>query len=115
MPDFVYKVADGKSFEAARQRGVYAGAPIDLADGFIHLSTAEQLAETLRLHFKGQGGLLLAAVDTSKLGEGLHWEPSRGGALFPHFYGKLEMSAVAWTEAIAVDEEGNCTLPARLG
>jgi len=115
MPDFVYKVADDQSFNAARQSGIYTGAPIDIADGFIHLSTAEQLAETLRLHFKGQGGLVLAAVDTRKLGDNLRWEPSRGGALFPHLYGKLDLSAVTWTEAIEVDEDGNCTLPTRLG
>jgi uncharacterized protein (DUF952 family) len=111
----VYKVADALEFAEAQAEGIYAGAPVDLKDGFIHFSTALQLPETLRLHFRGRRGLVLAAVRTADLGEALRWEPSRGGALFPHFYGTLQMSAVAWTEGIDVDEDGHCALPDRLG
>ena len=111
MPDFVYKVADDQSFNAALQSGVYPGAPIDLADGFIHLSTSGQLEETLRLHFKGKGGLVLAAVDTSKLGDSLRWEPSRGGALFPHLYGALRMEEVHKLETLPLGPDGRHVFP----
>ena len=114
-PATIYKIADAGEFADARDEGIYAGAPIDLQDGFIHFSTAGQLAETLRLHFRGRRGLVLAAVDTAGLGDQLRWEPSRGGALFPHLYGALEMASVLWTEGIDVDEDGNCRLPDRLG
>ena len=115
IPAHIYKVADAAEFAEAEAEGIYAGAPIDLKDGFIHFSTALQIAETIRLHFKGQSALVLAAVRTSDLGDALKWEPSRGGELFPHLYGNLEMKAVEWTEGIDVDEDGNCKLPARLG
>jgi uncharacterized protein (DUF952 family) len=114
-PDHVYKIADAAEFAEAQDEGIYAGAPIDLKDGFIHLSTAAQVAETIKLHFKGHHDLLIAAVRTADLGDALKWEPSRGGALFPHLYANLEMAAVDWVEAIEVDDDGNCTLPDRIG
>lgn len=114
-PTTIYKIAEAGDFAAARDDGIYAGAPLDLQDGFIHFSTAAQLAETLRLHFKGRRGLVLVAVATAGLGDQLRWEPSRGGALFPHLYGNLEMSSVLWTEGIDVNEDGYCRLPDRLG
>ena len=114
-PQYIYKVADATAFARAQAAGTFEGAPIDLRDGFMHFSTAAQLAETIRLHFRGRHDLVLAAVRTAALGDRLRWEPSRGGALFPHLYGPLELSAVAWVEGIDVDEDGNCQLPARLG
>lgn len=90
----VYKIAPRPLWEAARAAGVFAGAPVDHADGFIHFSTAEQARETAARHFAGQDDLLLVAVDAEALGEALRWEPSRGGALFPHLYGPLPLSAV---------------------
>ena len=114
-PDLVFKIADAAEFADAQNEGIYAGAPIDLKDGFIHLSTAGQVAETLKLHFKGRHDLVLAAVRTADLGEALKWEPSRGGALFPHLYANIEMAAVDWVEGIEVDDDGNCTLPDRIG
>jgi len=114
-PEFIYKVADAQEFTEAQQDGIYAGAPVDLEDGFIHFSTAAQLPETLRRHFAGQQDLTLAAVRAADLGHALRWEPSRGGDLFPHLYGNLEMGAVAWTAPIRVDDDGNCKLPDRLG
>jgi uncharacterized protein (DUF952 family) len=79
--------------------GAFAGAPVDLADGYIHMSTAEQLDETLSKHFAGQTGLVVASIDLDTLGDALKWEPSRGGALFPHYYGKLPLSAVVATSS----------------
>lgn len=111
-PDLIYKIATGASFAPARLSGRYAGMPIDAADGYMHFSTALQLAETLRLHFKGQADLVLLAVRAADLGNALVWEPSRGGQLFPHLYGApLDLAAVEWEEAISVDDDGACILP----
>jgi uncharacterized protein (DUF952 family) len=73
---------------------VFAGAPVDLADGYIHLSTADQLQGTLDKHFADQSGLVIAEIDLGLLGDTIRWEVSRGGALFPHIYGPLPLSAV---------------------
>lgn len=111
-PELIYKIASSTSFAPARLEGRYAGMPIDAADGYMHFSTAAQLGETLRLHFKGQANLVLLAVRADALGDGLVWEPSRGGQLFPHLYGgSLDLSHVAWEEPISVDADGHCTLP----
>ncbi len=110
-PEFVYKIATASGFAPAALSGHYAGMPVDAQDGFIHLSTAAQLPETLRLHFRGRGDLVLIAVRTTDIADHLRWEPSRGGDLFPHLYVPLPLSAVAWTAPIAVGEDGSCTLP----
>jgi len=88
-----YKILTAAQF-AALQAGLFEGAPVDAADGYIHLSAAEQVAETLARHFAGQSGLVIAAVDLAALGDAVRWEVSRGGALFPHLYGRLTMEAV---------------------
>ncbi len=88
-----YKILTSAEF-AALQAGRFEGAPVDIKDGYVHLSTAAQVAETLERHFAGQRDLVIAAVDLDALGEALRWEPSRGGALFPHYYGRLTMDAV---------------------
>lgn len=111
-PDFVYKVVPEAIYRAETRGGVFAGAGIDKADGYIHLSTAAQLGETLSLHFRGQGDLLLIAVRTRDLGAALLWEPSRGGQLFPHLYGPLPLAAVAWTAPVSVAPDGEVDLPA---
>jgi uncharacterized protein (DUF952 family) len=85
----VYKIVDASAWEAAIRAGTFVGAEIDLKDGYIHLSTAAQAAETARLHFAGRDGLLLIAIDAKALGDALKWETSRGGDLFPHLYGPL--------------------------
>jgi uncharacterized protein (DUF952 family) len=110
-PELIYKIASREVAEASRADGTFTGMPVDTADGYLHFSTAGQLAETLRLHFKGQGNLVLMAVRTADLGDALRWEPSRGGALFPHVYGPLPMSAVVHEAPTAVDADGNCPLP----
>ena len=110
-PDLIYKIATAETLAAADAAGTFTGMPIDVADGFIHFSTASQLAETLRLHFKGQKGLALFAVRVADLGSALVWEPSRGGALFPHVYGTFPMTAVVWRGSVDVGEDGSVVLP----
>ena len=80
--------------------------PIDRADGFIHFSTAEQAAETAAKWFAGRRDLTLAAIDADALGEDMRWEPSRGGALFPHLYAALPMSAVVWSRPLPLGPDG---------
>ncbi|MBZ0141337.1 MAG: DUF952 domain-containing protein, partial [Pseudorhodoplanes sp.] len=86
----IYKICPAALWRQAQQDGIFRGAPVDLADGFIHFSTAAQVGETAAKHFAGQGELLLIAVDTERLGGALKWEPARGGALFPHLYAPLD-------------------------
>lgn len=106
MTSVAYKLADRAEWEAARPAGVYAGSAVDRADGYIHLSTADQLAETARRHYRGRRDLVLAAVDLTDLGPALRWEASRGGALFPHLYGDLPMTAAREARALDVDDDG---------
>ncbi len=91
-----YKVFTADEW-AAFNAGTFQGSPIDKADGFIHLSTASQLTETVDRHFSAQSGLVIAAIDLTALGDAVRWEPSRNGQLFPHVYGHLvPKSAIAW-------------------
>lgn len=111
-PEFIYKITTASAFAPARLSGTFAGMPIDLDDGYMHFSTASQLAETLRLHFRGQRDLLILAIRAAELGDKLVWEPSRGGELFPHLYGApLDCRTIAWEEPVSVDDDGGCTLP----
>lgn len=93
-PTLAYKIIDAADWDAAQVAGAYAGSAVDLADGYIHMSTADQLAETAQKHYAGRTGLVLLTVDLEALGPDLVWEPSRGGALFPHLYASLPVSAV---------------------
>lgn len=102
----IYKIATRTQWEAARAAGVFHGAPIDLADGYIHFSTATQVAETLAKHFSGQRDLLLIAVDADGLGADLRWEVSRGGALFPHLYAPLPVAAAVRIDDLQLDADG---------
>jgi uncharacterized protein (DUF952 family) len=106
----IYKIATVEQWRAAEVTGVFHGAPIDLADGFIHFSTAAQVAETLAKHFAGQRDLLLIAVDAEQFGDELRWEVSRGGQLFPHLYASLPVSAARRITAIALDADGRHVL-----
>ena len=94
MSQPIYKICPRALWQAAEKVGRFDGAPVDLADGYIHFSNGEQARETAARHFAGMDDLLLVAVDAEALGEKLRWEPSRGGALFPHLYGSLPTSAV---------------------
>ena len=97
----IYKICDAPTWRAAERAGEFAGAPVDLADGYIHFSAADQIAETAAKHFAEQRDLVLVAVDADALGSALKWEPSRGGALFPHLYGELGLDAVLWSRPLA--------------
>ena len=92
----VYKILRAGEWEALLTAGETPGAPVDLADGYVHLSTAAQLPETAARHFAGEDGLTLLALEEDALGDALRWEPSRGGALFPHLYAPLRLADVAW-------------------
>ena len=102
----VYKIVATDEWAKAGAAGVFTGASVDRADGFIHFSTAQQAPETAAKWFAGRGDLTLAAIDADALGADLRWEPSRGGALFPHLYGPLPMSAVVWSRPLPLDEDG---------
>ncbi len=106
MTDVAFKLVDREEWELARLDGAYAGSAVDLQDGYIHMSTSAQLAETARRHYAGRGDLLLVAVDLTVLGEALKWEASRGGDLFPHLFGALPLSAAREERALSVDEDG---------
>lgn len=99
MENTVFKICGNTEWQAAEATGVYSGNDDDIRDGFIHLSTQSQVAGTLEKHYAGRTGLLLVAIDTEALGPDLKWEPSRGGALFPHLYGPLPLSAVVGVSA----------------
>jgi uncharacterized protein (DUF952 family) len=92
----IFKVCGREDWAKARAEGVFKGSAVDLADGYIHFSTATQLAGTLAKHFTKRDGLILAAVDEMRLGGALKFEPSRGGDLFPHLHAPLSMADVAW-------------------
>ena len=107
----VYKICPRALWNQAERDGVFRGAPVDRADGFIHFSTAEQVRETAAKHFAGASDLVLVAVAAEQLGAALKWEPSRGGALFPHLYGPLRLTAVRWVQALLLDDDGRHVLP----
>lgn len=107
----IYKIAEAEAWAAAESLGRFEGAPIDLADGYMHFSTAAQLAETAAKHFAGRDGLVLVAVDADALGDALVYEPSRGGALFPHLYAPLPVSAARTVRPILRDADGRAILP----
>ena len=114
MTEPVYKILRAEEFAEASRRGLFQGSADDLRDGFIHLSTGEQLKGTLEKHFAGDGELMLLALDASMLGQQLRWEPSRGGALFPHLYAPLPLASVLWVERLSLGDEGVHRLPAAL-
>lgn len=111
MAGIVYKIVTVAQFMAARGEGRFAGSPDDLRDGFIHLSAAHQLEGTLAKHFARQDGLVLLALDASRLGPALKWEVSRGGELFPHLYAPLDLAALLWAEPLGLGPDGRHVLP----
>ena len=102
----VYKILGADAWAAARTDGVFAGSPVDLMDGFIHLSDAAQAPQTARLHFRGQPDLIILQIRADSLGEALRWEPSRGGQLFPHLFAPLRPDQVTRSWAAPLDDEG---------
>ncbi|MEQ1510257.1 MAG: DUF952 domain-containing protein [Sphingopyxis sp.] len=97
MTSTAFKILTAEQWAQFQLEGVFRGAPIDVADGYIHMSTAAQCDETLAKHFAGQSGLIVAEINLSGFGDALRWEVSRGGALFPHLYAPLPMRAVMGT------------------
>lgn len=95
-PMLIYKILRSPEWADLRAAGQSAGAPVDVADGFVHLSTLDQAPETAAKHFAGEDGLMLLAVEADPLGADLKWELSRGGAEFPHLYRELRMADVHW-------------------
>ncbi|MEL6373266.1 MAG: DUF952 domain-containing protein [Pseudomonadota bacterium] len=106
----VYKITTVQAWDAASHAGRYDGNADDARDGFIHLSTGEQVAGTLAKHYAGAGDLLLIAYAATDL-NALRWEPSRGGALFPHQYGTLDPAQARHVLTLAADGQGGHTLP----
>lgn len=111
MSESIFHMCRHEEWEAAQAAGRYAGSSQDLQDGFIHFSTATQLAESARKHRAGQTGLVLVAADPALLGDSLRWEPSRSGMLFPHVYGGLPVSAVRWVRDLPLGPDGTHVFP----
>jgi uncharacterized protein (DUF952 family) len=111
VPSTIYKICPAALWREAERLGRFRGAAIDLADGFIHFSTAEQVVETAAKHFSGVNDLMLVAVDADALGAALRWEISRGSDLFPHLYDELPLSAVRWTKPLPLGANGRHAFP----
>lgn len=107
----VYKICPAEMWLKAEAEGVFRGAGVDLADGFIHFSTAETVEETARRHFAGVADLVLVAFDDLSLGAELRYEASRGGALFPHLYGRLDPAVALWVKPLPLDADGQHVFP----
>jgi uncharacterized protein (DUF952 family) len=115
MAELIYHMCRRDEWRAAEAAGVYRGSSQDAADGFIHFSTAAQLAASATKHRAGQRDLVLIAVDAAVLGHSLKWESARGGALFPHLYGPLPRDAVRWVEPLPLGGDGHHVFPIRMG
>lgn len=103
----IYKIFRDTEWAELRTSGQTGGAPVDLADGFVHFSTAEQAQETAAKHFAAEDGLCLLACDSDTFGDALKWEVSRGGALFPHLYRELRLTDVEWHTPLALGPDGH--------
>ena len=114
MNGTIYKVMSRAALAEAKAHGSFEGSADDRCDGFIHLSSANQLEATLAKHFAGKKDLVLLAVDSGILGERLQWEASRGGDLFPHLYGPLDLKALVWDEPLELGADGRHRLPSRV-
>ena len=114
MAEIVYHMCRREEWLAAEAAGVYGGSAQDATDGFIHFSTAAQLAGSAAKHRAGQRDLVLMAVDAAMLGHALRWEPARDGALFPHLYGPLPIKAVQWVEPLPLGADGRHVFPDRM-
>ncbi len=107
----IYKICPAALWRQAEADGVFGGSPVDLADGYIHFSTAEQAKETAAKHFAGQSDLILVAIDSETLGAVLQWEPSRGGALFPHLYAPLDPKIAISVAPLPLGADGRHQFP----
>ena len=107
----IYKICRAAEWAAALAEGTYAGSAVDVKDGFIHFSTAAQAAETAAKHFAGQADLVLVRLEAEALGPALKWEPSRGGALFPHLYAPLDVRQATWVKPLPLGGDGTHKFP----
>lgn len=107
----IYKILRADEWAALRTQGETAGAPIDVVDGYVHFSTAAQAEETAAKHFAGVPDLMLLGLEADSLGDDLKWEPSRGGALFPHLYGPLRLADVVWAQPLPLDGDRHAFPP----
>jgi uncharacterized protein (DUF952 family) len=107
----IYKICPASAWREAEREGVYRGSADDVRDGFIHFSTASQVAETARKHFFGQKALFLIEVDADALGKALRWERSRNDELFPHLYGPLDLAAVRGVLELGARSDGYHDIP----
>ncbi len=107
----IYKICPALLWKTAEKTGFFAGAPIDIQDGYLHFSTGKQTRETAAKHFAGQDDLLLVAIDADSLGPALRFEPSRGGDLFPHLYAPLPLAAVLWVKPLPLGADGGHVFP----
>lgn len=111
LPTIIYKICDAALWRDAQAAGAFRGAGIDLRDGYIHFSSASQVKETAAKHFAGAADLVLVAIDASRLGSALRWEPAREGALFPHLYGALALDCVLWVKPLPLGADGRHAFP----
>ena len=102
----IFKILTDEEWRSFQAHGQFTGASVDLADGYIHFSSADQVEETARKHFAHLSDLILVAVDPAQLGAALRYEPSRGGALFPHLYTSLTLAHVAWSKVLPLRTDG---------
>jgi uncharacterized protein (DUF952 family) len=107
----IYKICPASAWREAERQGVFRGSAVDISDGYIHFSTASQVAETARKHFFGQTGLFLIAVDADALGDAVRWERSRNDELFPHLYGDLDLGAVTGVLGLHARSDGYHDIP----
>jgi uncharacterized protein (DUF952 family) len=107
----IYKICERAAWQEAERAGIYGGSDVDRRDGFIHFSTAAQVAETAAKHFAGRRDLMLIGVDGDTLGAALKWERSRGGDLFPHLYAALSVNAARWARPLPDEVNGRRALP----
>jgi uncharacterized protein (DUF952 family) len=107
----IYKILPVSLWHEARRVGIFRGSEVDLRDGYIHFSTAGQAMETAAKHFAGQTDLVLLHVDADALGTALKWEPSRGGALFPHLYAELDINHVRRADPLPLGADGRHVFP----
>ena len=113
MQTTIYKVIDKDVWAAAKAEGEFAGAGIDIKDGYIHLSSADQVVQTVQKHFAGQNNLLLLSVATAGMGDDLKWEKSRNDQLFPHLYRPLRVADVTAEETLMMNDDGSHKFPPR--
>lgn len=108
----IFKIMTEAEWNSAVAEGIFRGAPVDIADGYIHFSTSAQVAETAARHFRGRAGLIAIAFDAEAFGAGLRWEPSRGGDLFPHLHdGPLDPKLALWYRSLPLDDDGIPVVP----